>query len=95
MEPAAEQTSLFEGYEVAEAWDEMLMGPATPRTPYRAVHHTLAAMGSESLPAINARQFYVTVSRGRQDVLHDRLHSPGGALVFLRGAAPRRAHVLG
>lgn len=32
---------------------------------------------------------------GRQDVLHDRLHSPGGALVFLRGAAPRRAHVLG
>ncbi|MEZ5093406.1 circularly permuted type 2 ATP-grasp protein [Nocardioides sp.] len=49
MEPAAEQTSLFEGYEVAEAWDEMLMGPATPRTPYRAVHHTLAAMTSTAM----------------------------------------------
>jgi len=28
----------------------------------------IAAMGSESLPAINAKQFYVTVSRGRDDV---------------------------
>lgn len=28
----------------------------------------IAAMGSESLPAINARQFYVTVSRGSEDV---------------------------
>jgi conjugative relaxase-like TrwC/TraI family protein len=28
----------------------------------------IAAMGSESLPAINAKQFYVTVSRGREDV---------------------------
>ncbi len=28
----------------------------------------LAAMGSESLPAINAKQFYVTVSRGSDDV---------------------------
>ncbi len=29
----------------------------------------IAAMGSHSLPAINARQFYVTVSRGREDVV--------------------------
>ena len=29
----------------------------------------IAAMGSHSLPAINARQFYVTVSRGKEDVL--------------------------
>ncbi|WP_425400410.1 MobF family relaxase [Aeoliella sp.] len=29
----------------------------------------IAAMGSQSLPAINARQFYVTVSRGREDVV--------------------------
>ncbi|QDV61972.1 Multifunctional conjugation protein TraI [Crateriforma conspicua] len=28
----------------------------------------MAAMGSESLPAINAKQFYVTVSRGSEDV---------------------------
>lgn len=28
----------------------------------------IAAMGAESLPAINAKQFYVTVSRGRDDV---------------------------
>lgn len=26
---------------------------------------------------------------GRKDVLHDRLHSPQGALVFLRGAVPQ------
>lgn len=29
---------------------------------------TLAAMGGQSLPAINAKQFYVTVSRGSEDV---------------------------
>ncbi len=29
----------------------------------------IAAMGSQSLPAINAKQFYVTVSRGREDVV--------------------------
>lgn len=29
----------------------------------------IAAMGSDSLPAINAKQFYVTASRGREDVL--------------------------
>jgi conjugative relaxase-like TrwC/TraI family protein len=29
----------------------------------------IAAMGSRSLPAINARQFYVTVSRGKEDVV--------------------------
>ncbi len=29
----------------------------------------IGAMGSQSLPAINARQFYVTVSRGRDDVV--------------------------
>ncbi|QDT07450.1 Multifunctional conjugation protein TraI [Rubripirellula lacrimiformis] len=31
-------------------------------------HIAIAAMGSESLPAINAKQFYVTVSRGSEDV---------------------------
>lgn len=31
-------------------------------------HVAIAAMGSESLPAINAKQFYVTVSRGRDNV---------------------------
>lgn len=31
---------------------------------------------------------------GRQGVLHDRLSSPGGALIFLRGAAPEIAQVL-
>ena len=29
---------------------------------------SIAAMGSQSLPAINAKQFYVTVSRGSEDV---------------------------
>ena len=29
----------------------------------------IAAMGAESLPAINAKQFYVTVSRGSEDVM--------------------------
>lgn len=31
---------------------------------------------------------------GRCGVLHDRLSSPGGALIFLRGAAPEVAQVL-
>lgn len=31
---------------------------------------------------------------GRKDVLHDRLHSPGGALIFLRGAIPEIALVV-
>ncbi|MBR9800435.1 relaxase domain-containing protein [bacterium] len=31
-------------------------------------HVAIAAMGSESLPAINAKQFYVTASRGSEDV---------------------------
>lgn len=31
---------------------------------------------------------------GRRGVLHDRLTSPGGALIFLRGAAPEAALVL-
>jgi len=30
---------------------------------------------------------------GRQDVLHDRVRSDGGALIFLRGAAPELAHL--
>jgi quercetin dioxygenase-like cupin family protein len=30
----------------------------------------------------------------RKDVLHDRLHSPEGALVFLRGAVPEAAHLV-
>ena len=29
---------------------------------------TIAAIGAQSLPAVNAKQFYVTVSRGREDV---------------------------
>lgn len=29
----------------------------------------IAAMGSESLPAVNAKQMYVTISRGRRDVV--------------------------
>jgi anti-sigma factor ChrR (cupin superfamily) len=31
---------------------------------------------------------------GRQDVLHDDLHSPTGALIFLRGAVPEAALAL-
>ncbi|MCW5610814.1 MAG: cupin domain-containing protein [Rubrivivax sp.] len=31
---------------------------------------------------------------GRRDVLHDRLHSPGGALIFLRGAVPEAAQLV-
>jgi anti-sigma factor ChrR (cupin superfamily) len=31
---------------------------------------------------------------GRRGVLHDTLSSPGGALIFLRGAAPEAAHAL-
>lgn len=31
---------------------------------------------------------------GRRDVLHDRLHSPGGALIFLRGAVPEPAQLV-
>ena len=31
---------------------------------------------------------------GRRDVLHDELHSEGGALIFLRGAAPELAQVI-
>jgi hypothetical protein len=29
----------------------------------------IAAIGHESLPAVNAKQFYVTASRGRQDLI--------------------------
>jgi hypothetical protein len=29
---------------------------------------------------------------GRRDVLHDHLHSPAGALIFLRGAVPEPSH---
>ena len=32
----------------------------------KTVDRVLIAMGSESLPAINAEQFYVSVSRGRE-----------------------------
>ncbi len=32
-------------------------------------HIAMAAMGASSLPAINAKQFYVTVSRGSEDVM--------------------------
>lgn len=31
---------------------------------------------------------------GRRDVLHDRLSSDGGALIFLRGATPEVAHLI-
>ncbi len=50
MDEYAGQSSLFDGYRLGEAWDEMLAeegGP--PRTPYKAVHHTLAAMDSAAM----------------------------------------------
>jgi hypothetical protein len=31
---------------------------------------------------------------GRQGVLHERIESPDGALIFLRGAAPEATHVI-
>lgn len=42
--------SLFEGYRLGGgAWDEMLGGPAEPRTPYKAVFHTLRSMTGATL----------------------------------------------
>ncbi len=41
--------SLFEGYRLGRAWDEMISEDATPRTPYKAVFHTLNAMTGTSL----------------------------------------------
>ena len=49
MDQQAEQTSLFEGYQLGAAWDEMLSEPGAPRTPYKAVHRTLAAMSSTEM----------------------------------------------
>ncbi len=37
-------STLFDGYVPGQAWDEMLSATGTPRTPYKAVHHTLRAM---------------------------------------------------
>lgn len=41
--------SLFDGYRLAEAWDEMLQAPGDPRTPYKAVFHTLRSMRGATL----------------------------------------------
>ncbi len=42
--------SLFDGYRLGGgAWDEMLGGPAEPRTPYKAVFHTLRSMTGTTL----------------------------------------------
>ncbi len=41
--------SLFEGYGAGAAWDEMLAEPGSPRTPYKAVHQTLASMTSHEM----------------------------------------------
>ena len=41
--------SLFEGYRLGGAWDEMLADAEHPRTPYRAVFHTLRAMQAATL----------------------------------------------
>ncbi len=49
MDQQAEHTSLFEGYQLGAAWDEMLSEPGAPRTPYKAVHRTLAAMSSTEM----------------------------------------------
>ncbi len=50
-QPTAEDGagSLFEGYRLGRAWDEMLADSEHPRTPYRAVFHTLRAMQAGTL----------------------------------------------
>ncbi len=45
----AATASLFEGYRLGRAWDEMLADAEHPRTPYRAVFHTLRAMSAATL----------------------------------------------
>lgn len=40
---------MFVGYPHGAAWDEMLDGDEQPRTPYKAVHHTLRDMSAASL----------------------------------------------
>jgi uncharacterized circularly permuted ATP-grasp superfamily protein len=41
---------LFDDYPLSgPAWDEMLSAPGEPRSPYRAVHHTLRSMAPEAL----------------------------------------------
>ena len=37
-------STLFDGYPMGSAWDEMLAPDGKPRTPYKAVHHTLRSM---------------------------------------------------
>jgi uncharacterized circularly permuted ATP-grasp superfamily protein len=44
-----ERHSLFDGYAVGVAWDEMLTSSGRPRTPYKAVHHTLELMTSAGM----------------------------------------------
>jgi uncharacterized circularly permuted ATP-grasp superfamily protein len=41
--------SLFEGYRLGRAWDEMLAEPGQPRTPYKPVFHTLRSMQGSTL----------------------------------------------
>ncbi len=43
------QGSLFEGYRLGVAWDEMLGAPGEPRTPYKPVFHTLRSMTGTTL----------------------------------------------
>ena len=40
---------MFVGYPHGAAWDEMLDADEQPRTPYKAVHHTLRDMSAASL----------------------------------------------
>ena len=41
--------SLFDGYRLGAAWDEMLGAPHEPRTPYKAVFHTLSSIQGATL----------------------------------------------
>ena len=50
-EPSAvdDAESLFDGYRLGAAWDEMLAGAGDPRTPYKPVFHTLRSMRGATL----------------------------------------------
>ena len=41
--------SLFDGYRRGAAWDEMVAEDGVPRTPYKAVHHTLRSISAGTL----------------------------------------------
>ncbi len=47
--PTEPPIGLFDGYDPHRAWDEMLSDAGSPRTTYKAVHHTLRSMTSTSL----------------------------------------------